>query len=302
MRMVGAIASRQLGLVTHPQLLDAGVGGARIGRWVRRGLLHPRHRGVYAFGHRAAPRYAEELAAVLACGPGAFLSHASAAYLWGLRPRPKDGLIDVTVVGRHVRSREGIRVHRCRSLHRRDVTSINGIPVTSVARTIVDLAGQLAEERELERAVHEAVVRKQVSMSAVRAAVARYPGRRGSARLVVLVQPGGRTTATRLGAEERLFQAVRRSGLPQPMVNERIEGFEPDLYWPEARLAVELDGLDFHSTSTKIERDHFKDIKLREKRIEVLRFTGRQVTRELEMVLVAIAREYERRVGGRRAA
>lgn len=240
------------------------------------------------------PHLGAETAAVLACGPRALVSHRWAAHVWGLVPRPEGGVVEIMVVGRAPSPRQGIRLHKVGRLASADVRRIEGVPITSPARILIDLAGVRHDDRELERTLHEALARRLVRMADVRRALERYPGRRGCALLAELAASSQPTTATHPGAEEYLLSHLRCSGLPQPRVNSKIGIWEVDFYWPEARLVVETDGADFHSSRSAIERDHRKDLALRGQGIDVMRFTGRQVVREVAMVLVAIAREYER--------
>jgi very-short-patch-repair endonuclease len=241
------------------------------------------------------PEYSDEMAAVLACQPRSLLSHSSAAYVWGFQPKPPDGHVDVMVVGRQVRAQSGIRVHRTKSLARVDAGDHRDLPITSPARTVFDLASTLNQDRDLELALHEAIALKLVTIPQVRAVLERYPHRRGHARLAELARPARGLTVPDSRGAERLLRHLRRSGLPPPQVDYPLGRWRADFYWQEARLVVELDGLDFHSTRPRRERDHRKDLELRTAGTEVLRFTGRQVRRELEFVLVTIAREYGRR-------
>jgi very-short-patch-repair endonuclease len=298
-RALGTIASGQQAMLARDQLLEAGLTPTAVDHWVRRGRLSPRHRGVYSLAHDAVPAHGEERAAVLACGDRALIGYWSAARMWGILPEADAGVIDVIAVGRHIRSRPGIRVHCVRKLMRCDVCELDGIALTSPARTIFDLAAIL-DERETELALHEAIARKLVAIADVRAVLERYPRRPGSVLLRTLVDPGRRLSGTESGGEERLLQAIIRSGLPRPHTRHRVGAWILDFYWPEARLGAELDGHDFHSTRPRLERDHLKDQDLRAAHgVLVLRFTGRQVARRLEYVLVTIAREYERRLHAR---
>jgi very-short-patch-repair endonuclease len=287
-RVLAELAAAQLGNVTHRQVRDAGLGNGAIQYWVSRGRLHPRFRGVYALGHVALPADSLQMAAVLACGPRAIVSHATAAHLWGLRPGTREPL-EVTVVGRNVRHRPGIRVHRTEVLLKRDVRHRHNIPLTSPARTLLDIAPTL-EDRELERVLHEAMALKLTTLSRLRATLNDYPRRRGSARLVELARQSP-SSRTRSGGEEEMLRLLRRSRIHQPLVNAQVGEWNVDFYWPEHRLVVEVDGIDFHSSRVNIERDHRKDLEMRKLGIDVMRFVGRQVRREPEMLLVTIARE-----------
>jgi very-short-patch-repair endonuclease len=304
----GAIASRQHGIVTRAQLLDAGVGAGAIDHWVSTGRLLIRHRGVYALGHGASPRFADVHAAVLAYGPCAIASHRTAASMWGFVPaavggsaafEAREGTIDVTVVGRHARPRPGIRLHRTDQLMRADLSHLEGIPLSSPARALLELAAVIESERELELALHEAIALRLATIEEVQTVLARYPQRPGCALLATLADPRRRLSATDSGGAERLHRLIRRSGLPDPKSGARVGRWPLDFFWPEAALGAEVDGYDFHSTLPRVERDHRKDHDVRELGVLLLRFTGRQVRREPEYVLVTLARQYERRVGSR---
>jgi very-short-patch-repair endonuclease len=179
---------------------------------------------------------------------------------------------------------------------RADAGRRHDIPITSPARTVLDLASSLRDARQLELALHEAIALRLVTVPQIRAVLDRYPRRRGNARLVELARsPHAGRRVPDSGGGERLLRHLRRSGLPEPLLDFPIGRWRADFYWPDAQLVVELDGLDFHGTRPRIERDHRKDPELRAAGTEVLRATGRQVSREIEFVLVTIAREYKRR-------
>jgi very-short-patch-repair endonuclease len=235
------------------------------------------------------------MAAILASGPRALVGMQSAGYMWGLRSKPPGG-VDVIVVGRKIRSRPGIRTHRVENLMRSEVREIMGIPVTSPARTIFDLAG-LLDERELEIALHEAIALKLVRIEEVRELLERYPRRPGSAGLKCLTAPDRRLSGTESGGEELLARGLRRARFPRPCTRYAIGRWILDFYWPEAKMGAEVDGVRFHSTRPRIERDHLKDQELRSRHgVLVLRFTARQTRRDLDYVLVTIAIEYGRRL------
>lgn len=157
--VIAAIAEAQLGVIARAQLVDAGVRPGAIQARLRRSQLHRLHRGVYAVGHTALVPPARELSALLACGAGAVVSHRSAARLWRMLAEEHETPVDVTLPRGAGRTRAGILVHRTRHLERADVRVIEGIPLTSPARTLLDLA-EVAEDRELESAYGEAVVRR----------------------------------------------------------------------------------------------------------------------------------------------
>ncbi len=231
---IARLAAAQHGVVAARQLHALGLGPRGVAHRVAAGRLHRLHRGVFAVGHRALPRWGHDLAAVLACGPGAVLSHASAAALLGLRTSAATRA-DVTVPGRGGRrSRPGLRVHRA-GLPGDEVATVDGIPCTTVARTVVDLAARL-DDRGLERVLDQAEVLRVLDLAALRASLDRHPNRPGSGRLRGLVASWfPDAVPTRSVLEDRALAAIAACGLPRPVVNGRVLGFEVDLHWPAAR-------------------------------------------------------------------
>jgi hypothetical protein len=259
--------------VSRAQLLALGLGHGAIDHRVARGLLHPVHRGVYAVGHGALSRHGLWMAAVLAAGPGAVLSHRSAAALWAIRDtqrvRP-----EVTVARR--RNLSGVDTHRI-ALPADEVTTHHGIPVTTPARTLLDLAEQLTVQG-LERAVHEAEYRRLTSPLSLDAVLTRHQGRRGTAALKKIVDQGrlGKTI-TRSELEERFLAFLDAHELPRPLVNEPIGPYTVDALWPGSRLVVELDGRGAHETTRAFEEDRRRDRDLVTKGYRVIRITWRQL-------------------------
>lgn len=233
-----------------------------------------------------AQRYTSEMAAVLACGPDAVLSHRSAAVLWRLLDRRLRGARVEVTLSRGQRSRPGVRVRRSRTLTPEDVTKHEQIPVTTPTRTLVDLAAVL-RPTALERAVAEGVARRLVEEAALERAVARHQGARGIGKLRAVL--GGTGPAfTRSTAEESLLALVRRARLVSPEVNVIVGGHEVDFFWPTERLVVEVDGRAFHSSARAFERDRRRDAELAARGIRVMRVTWKQLTREPEAVLVRL--------------
>jgi very-short-patch-repair endonuclease len=283
---IAAIAERQYGVVSRAQLLAAGIGTGAIATRIRRHRLHPLHRGVYAVGHTALPPLAREMAAVLACWPDAVVSHQSAGgAIWQLL-EPVHDVIDLTVSRTSPRRRPGLRVHRSQRLDPEDVAVVRGIPVTSVARTLVDLAESVSD-RELERAFDEATARRLVTNASITAAVERLQGRRGTGRLKMLLDRDAEPAFTRSEAEERLLALIRKAGLPAPEVNPLVARHTVDFLWRDRRLIVEVDGYRFHSTRAAFERDRVRDAELIAAGFRVVRVTWRQLT---EQPLTIVAR------------
>jgi very-short-patch-repair endonuclease len=251
-RRLSDLARRQHGIVAHGQLIDLGLGTSAIGAWAKRGRLHRIHRGVYALRYPTLTRNGRFLAAVLACGDGAALSHFSAAVLWGML-NDGGGRIHVTAETR--RRRPGLIVHEAALAD--DVTERAGIPVTTPARTLVDL-GDVAPRRTLERALDEAeFLRLDCTGLAPR------HGRRGSGLLAsVLAVHAVGSTRTRSVLEERFLALCDKHNLPRPEVNVYIEGYECDFVWREQRLIVETDGAAAHGTTRARKRDLERDAEL----------------------------------------
>jgi very-short-patch-repair endonuclease len=289
-RDVWETATRQLGLITRIQLYELGVGRGAIDHAMKCGLIRQIHRGVYAVGHSSLPPFASEMAAVLAAGDGALLSHRSAAAMWGLIAAVK-GDIHVTVVGHdRARTRPGIRIHRIRALDTRDATSLHAIPITSPARTLLDITPDLRPRGELERTFDAALKGRIVTRSAVAATVARNGGRPGAPLLAALAQaelPG--PADTRSQAEDQLRRLIRAGDLPEPVFNARVGRYTIDALWPRHRLAVEVDGYAFHSTRRSFESDHERDLVLSAAGFTVMRFTRDQIVKQPELVLVRLA-------------
>ena len=275
-RLIAELAAGQWGLITRTQLLDLGVGAQGIVDRVRTGRLHRIHRGVYSVGHRVLRREAYWLAAVLACGPGAVLSHRSAAALWEIAADSATA-VDVTVPSQNGRRRRpGIRIHRSGRLSPAEVTVHLGIPVTTVARTLLDYA-DVASQPSLKRAIDESEYRRHFDLTALLAVVKGNPGRRG-ARLLKLAQRPPELTRSEL--ETRFLDPVERHGLPRPLVAAELENYTADFLWPHAKLIVETDGLASHGTRTAMERDRRRDRRLLAAGYRTVRLTREALERE----------------------
>jgi very-short-patch-repair endonuclease len=278
-RAIAELAARQHGVVATRQLAALGIAQRAVAHRAAAGRLHRVHHGVYAVGHPVVSGHGRWMAAVLACGPGAALSHAAAAALWEIR-RSAAILVDVTVPRTGSRSRPGLRIHRTRDLPPAEVTTRRGIPVTTPARTLLDLAAIL-QPRRLERALDQAEVLRLADHAALAAIAGAHPGHHGAGRLAAaLASHTAGTTLTASELEERFLALCRRHGLPRAGVNERVAGLEVDFVFRAARLAVETDGWRFHGTRRAFERDRERDAVLARAGYRTLRFTHRQLTRE----------------------
>ncbi len=271
------MAARQKDLITHRQLLAAGLTRQAIAKRVASGFLHRRHRGVYSLGPAPLSREAQFLAAVLGAGEGSALSHMALAELRGFT-RHRSLLI--AVVSPRLRTLEGVQVHRYRKLDPRDLTTFHGIPVTTVARMLVDLSDVLTPQ-ELANVIHEAAFRGLFSELATRDAMARANGRRN---LHVLEQALAIHAAGGAGFRskaERAFHALIRP--ENPLVNTKLLGEEVDCHWPRERLVVEIDGPG-HGRPRARRDDANRDRRLRAAGYTVLRFTERDVYERPEAV------------------
>ena len=254
-------------MVTRAQLLEAGVSSAGIERRVHKGTLHPEHRGVYRVGHRAPSVEARYLAAVRACGRGALLSGRAAAHLHRLlkgKPPPPE----VTTATR--RSVEGIRTRQSRRIDPRDAATIRGIPVTTVPRTIVDLAAVLGVD-DLARACHEAGVLHRTTPAQVDAVLARRPNSPGAKKLREVLRGEVRVTLSKL--ESSFLALLREARLPLPETNRVAGGRRVDCRWPEHRLTVELDSYRFHHSRHAWEQDRRREREARARGDEFRRYT-----------------------------
>jgi very-short-patch-repair endonuclease len=275
---VARIAARQHGVVTVGQLLGAGLTRDAVKRRVAQGLLHRELRGVYRVGHRAPNIEARYMAAVLACGPEAVLSGRAAAYLSGFlkgrAPAP-----EVTATGNRRLPR--ILTHRVRRLDPRDVTRCRGIPVTTAARTLLDLAGVMSLD-DLARAAHEAQVRRIVDAKAIAEALARRPNTKGAWKLREIFRGEVRVTLSEL---ERAFLALLRSArLPLPRTNRPTGTRYVDCQWPEHRLVVELDSYRYHHSRHAWEQDRRREREARARGNEFRRYTYGDVTEDRTLV------------------
>lgn len=284
-RVIGGLAGRQHGVVCRRQLLAAGLSRHSIDGRIARGALHVVYTGSYLVGHRAVRVEARWMAAVLACGVGAVLSHRSSGQLWGLLPRSPH-LPEVTRPSSN-RTQDGILVHRS-ALPPDEVTEVDGIPVTSPFRTVFDLAATLPRQRELERAINEAEVRQLRDRVSLPMLLERYPRRRGAKwvrELLAVREPGG---ITRNDFEEDFVAFLDAHDLPRPRLNATLalrgRFFEPDCIWDEQRLIVELDGRDVHGTHEAFESDRQRDRILLAEGWRWARVTWRQLRDEPEAI------------------
>jgi predicted transcriptional regulator of viral defense system len=238
---VAAVAARQHGRIRIDQLNACGLDHAAIRRRVAKGQLHRAHTGVYAVGHPGATLHAQIMAAVLAGGEGAVASHWASATLHGF-VRWDDRRIDVTVRSAGGRSRAGIRFHRSRSLDARDITRVHGVPATTAARALLEIAPQLTQRR-LQRAVRQAQAERSAHVRQIADVLRRANGHTATQRLAAIIATGPAPTYS--GHEDVVLDLLLDAGFAHPAVNQRLAlaaaTYYPDLRWPAQRLILEID-------------------------------------------------------------
>jgi very-short-patch-repair endonuclease len=271
------LALIQHGVVSRRQLFELGHTRTGIQRRLDKRRLHRIHRGVYAVGHPRLRAEGRWMAAVLACGTGAVLSHRDAAALHDLR-RIGSGKIDVTAPSRH--NLPGIRCHYVRVLHPEDATTVDGIPVTSLARTYLDLAEILNHARLID--VLEAGQRQnKLDVSALQAVITRSTGRHGTEPLQAAMAELTDAPPLLQSGLERAFRHIARTHhLPMPQFNGYVEGELVDVVWREHRLVVEVDGRKWHIGKRAFSEDRRRDRKLVRAGWRVVRFTEDQVEQD----------------------
>jgi very-short-patch-repair endonuclease len=262
---IARIADRQFGHVTRHQLLDLGVPARTITRWAQTHRLVTVHTGVYAVGHQQHTAVAKGMAAVLACGDQAVLSHDSAAALWGIRTWPAQP----EVTAPHDRRRPGIRTHRTETLTSKDVRRRCNIRVTSPSRTILDIRGRLTD-RQLVRAVNELRLQKHLRAAELQRLITASP------RVQSLIDP--HQNPTRSGGEDAFLEFCRTHGLPVPKVNTKIFGHERDAIFQAEKVIVEVDGYTYHKDRHSFESDRERDAVAAEHGYLTIRLTWRRIT------------------------
>lgn len=289
------MAGRQHGVVSIRQLEGPlGFSQRSVSRAVDSGRLHRIYRGVYAVGRRDLSQHGECLAAVLAIGPGALLSYYSAGWLWGLwngEPAP----FEVTaVVPRHHPAPKGVVRHRARNLVGEDRELLLGIPVTSLARTLLDLAWKLRAD-QLSRALSRAEELRLFDLDAIHAVIDRNRGHHGAKRLRSALETYEPAFYSRSEFERHFVAYLIASGLPRPATGWNELGYELDVYWPELRFGVELDAWETHGTHQAFESDHERDLAFALADIETIRVSERQFRRAPDQIVANVARLLDRR-------
>ena len=278
-REIALVANTQHGLVRRQQLLGRHITPEQIRRRLATGALLIEYPGVYRVGHRAPSIEATYLAAVFACGNGALLAGAAAAHLYeivrGAAPPPEV----ITRTERHI---DGIVTHRARRGDARDAARWRGVPITTVARTLVDLAAVLAEEH-LARAVHEAEVRFRTRPHDVELVLRRRPGSPGAKTLRRVLNGEVPVTLSRL--ESTFLSLLKGADLALPQTNRFADAHRVDCRWPAHRVTVELDSYRYHATRYAWEQDRLREREARARGDEIRRYTWDDVTQRPGVVL-----------------
>ena len=276
-RELAGLARKQHGVVSFGQLRELGFSKGHIARAEGAGRLKRVHRGVYAVGHAALSDHGRATAALLVFPGAAVLSHRSAAWLWGLLPTaPQEAEITVAARGN---TRRGLQVHRVWSLPDEERTTYEGLPVTSVARTLVDLAGT-SSPRELSRLVDRARRRGKLDVAAIDRVLERRHHGFVTERLQDVLRLYRQPVFDRARSELLFLDAIHDEGLPVPRINTWEEGCEIDAYWETERFAVEVDGWETHDSREAFEKDRLRQEDLKLAGIDSIRIAARRIEQE----------------------
>jgi hypothetical protein len=289
-RLMSAIAARGHGVLARAALLEAGVGAGTIDDRLRQGRLTRLHRGVYSLGHSQLTDTGWRLAAVDAYGPGAALSHLSAAVLWGIVEGPLFP-VHVSLAKRSgIATRERTKLHRLMKLDADEVTARDAIPVTTVSRTILDVAAAV-RGRRLEQVVRRASRLRLFDLREQQAVLGRHPHRPGAAELgrLLAMLHGRGTDDFRSRMEIAFAQLCDDYGLPRPVVNGILLGERVDFHWPGTTLVIETDSFEFHAMPTTFANDRRRDQKLTLAGYTVVRLTWDQVTGDARATAATIS-------------
>jgi Protein of unknown function (DUF559) len=282
--LIAALADRQHGYVAHGQLLELGLSSSGIGRRVHAGRLHRRYRGVYTVGHRRTGIEGEWWAVVLAFAPDGVLSHVSAGAAWEI---VRSSGLHVTVSRNGRARRPGVVVHHRRSAPD-EVTELNGLPITTPARTLLDLAASGLNRTRLEVAVDRAERTRLLDFADLHRLLARHAGAPGTPSLKAVLAAYSDPLDVRSELETLVLELCYAHGLPRPLVNCVIEGEVRDFCWPSRRLVVEADSYAWHRSPAALTADRERDVELTLAGWRVLRFTYAQVTRRPKWVARSI--------------
>jgi very-short-patch-repair endonuclease len=289
---IAALAGGQRTIVAHDQLLAIGCSRRTIAHWVGRHRLHVVFQGVYSVVSGELPPLAREQAALLACRERAFLSHRTAAAVWGLqRTFPVE--VEVSVVGRRCDSRAGLHVHNIKKIERGEARREQGLWVSSPARAVLEISAT-ASVKELTRAIDAGLAGRLFTPRELDEVLARNRPCRGAARLAAILGDPTATAVSRSKRERALLRLIRDAGLPIPETNVPFGRFELDFYWRREGLVVEVDGETYHRGPGAVRNDREKDLAVKAANLEMRRFTADHVLKRPWMVLATIAGELAR--------
>jgi very-short-patch-repair endonuclease len=284
---VARIASGQRMLLTTEQLGECGLGRDAVAYRVASGRFQVVFQGVYFVGCGELPRLAREQAALLACGERSFISHRSAAFVWGMLKTPPEE-VDVSVAGRNCWRRKGLRVHRIGGIDRRELRRYEGLWVSSPARAALEVAAT-GTRHELVDAIDAGLAERRFTPGDLKSVLARNRPCRGAGRLAEVLADDAAMAISRSRAEKALLRLIRDAGLPMPETNVKIGRFEADFVWREQKVIVELDSATYHSGPGVFQRDREKGLVFRGAGFDVLRPTRAHVVYEGTRVLVLLA-------------
>lgn len=267
-------------MIGHDQLLDLGLSEEAIQRRIVLGRLRPIHRGVYAVGHSALTARGRRIGALLACGDGAVLSHQTAADHWNIRPTASPR-IHVSLTTRSGRRRPGIAIHRPRRLPTHEITRHEGLAVTTVARTLLDLADAVSVA-DLRKAIERSDDHKLFDGKQIHAVIAEHPGRR--TKKLEKALDDADFGFKRSPLESDFLALCRRYGFPRPEVNVQVAGYEVDFFFREHRLVVETDGWTSHGRKRAFEADQVRDVAMAKAGLQHVRFSHDRIATKAEDV------------------
>jgi very-short-patch-repair endonuclease len=290
---VSRITAVQKTLITAEQLVSCGLSDDAVAYRLKAGRFHVVFRGVYTVGSGELPPLALELAALLACGERTFISHHSAAFVWGLLKVPPPE-VEASVVNRCCKSRNGLSVHRIKAVDERELRRHEGLWLSSPARAVLEVAAG-ASASEIGDMIDAGLAGRRLTPAGLEAVLKRHRGRRGAARLAAVLGDDSGRGISRSRAERAFGKLIRDAGLPAPLVNQPLGPYVPDFMWREQRLIVEIDSYGFHGGPGGFHNDHEKDLAYRDAGFDVLRPTRNHVINEPARVLVRLVRALERR-------
>ncbi|HET6868659.1 MAG TPA: DUF559 domain-containing protein, partial [Solirubrobacteraceae bacterium] len=290
---VARIAAGQKTMITTEQLAACGLGRDAVAHRVGSGRFQPVFQSVYSVSCGELPPMALEFAALLACGAGSFISHHSAAFVWGMRKTAPEE-VEVSVAGRNCWRRDGMRVHRIKAIDKRELRQHEGLWVSSPARAALEVAA-VGTKDELIDVIDAGLALRRFTPGDLKLVLERHRGRHGAGRLAEVLADDTTMAISRSKAEKALLRLIKSAGLPMPETNVKFGRFEADFVWREQRLIVELDSATYHSGPGVFHRDHEKDLVFRGAGYDVMRPTRAHVIYQGRRVLVLIAQALERR-------